>query len=343
MSGLLRTFRTLLVITVIGVAGWSFAMWRSLESNLVALEAALEEQVAIDGIVGDVLLALAHASDARATAARRAALRTETALPPSPRRDAFLERLGELVKDDSGADEVARNLAALNGEVRRRVHAIQFDVNQSVRRLHELVLANLVLAMILLVAVWRQVRTQEQLEIVEDRARRDTLTRGLNRRGIFEKAKEEWSRNKRYGQHMGLLVVDLDHFKSVNDRLGHGVGDQVLSQSVARMRAHLRPYDAVGRYGGDEFLVVLPDCGIEECREVARRLREAIRQPMSLGIHRHTQTVSIGGAVEAGDPSLRALLERADKALYAAKAEGRDCFVIADPPADPPLAPGLDA
>ncbi len=341
MSRLLRTFRTLLVIAVVGVAGWSFALWWSLESNLVALETALEEQVAIEGIVSDVLLALAHASGDRATAARRAALRTEASLRSSPGCERFLAGLRKLVKDEEAADEVARSLAALNGAVRREVHRIQSDVNQSVRRLHQLVLANLILAAILLVAVWRQVRTQEQLEIVEDRARRDTLTRGLNRRGIFEKAKEEWSRNRRYGQHMGLLVVDLDHFKSVNDRLGHGVGDQVLSESVARMRAHLRPYDAVGRYGGDEFLVVLPDCGIEECREVARRLKDAIRQPMSIGIHRHTQTVSVGGAVEAGDPSLRALLERADKALYAAKAEGRDCFVIADPPSDPPS--GLDA
>ncbi len=343
MSRLLRTFRTLLVITVVGVAGWSFALWWSLESNLMALETAFEEQVAIDGIVGDVLLALADDSDAGTTAVRRAALRTESALPASPRRDLFLGNLRKLIKDDAAAGEVARSLSELNGEARRQVHRIQIDVNQSVRRLHQLVLANLVLAAILLVSVWRQVRTQEQLEIVEDRARRDTLTRGLNRRGIFEKAKEEWSRNKRYGQHMGLLVVDLDHFKSVNDRLGHGVGDQVLAQSVARMRAHLRPYDAVGRYGGDEFLVVLPDCGIEECREVARRLREAIRQPMSIGIHRHTQTASVGGAVEAGDPSLRALLERADKALYVAKAEGRDGFVIADPPPEPPLAPGLNA
>lgn len=130
-----------------------------------------------------------------------------------------------------------------------------------------------------------------------------------------------------------LVLLDLDHFKQVNDRFGHGVGDQVLVRTVATWNTVLRQGDRLGRLGGEEFLVVLPGAGIGAGMQVARRLLEATRAMDLSDLGEGLQlTVSLGVAqIGSGDRTLEAVLERADAALYKAKDNGRDRIELAEP------------
>ena len=128
-------------------------------------------------------------------------------------------------------------------------------------------------------------------------------------------------------------MVDLDHFKAVNDKFGHGVGDTVLSEVARRLRAAARPVDSVARFGGEEFVVILPGCGADDARTVAERLRSRLADhPVVVGQSLQLDvTASIGIATaEPGEPP-SVLLTRADVALYDAKRGGRDRVVVADP------------
>ena len=112
-------------------------------------------------------------------------------------------------------------------------------------------------------------------EAMRFKATHDTLTGVWNRGAILETLEREVWRSRREGPSLGVLIADLDHFKSVNDTYGHLAGDAVLREVTKKMQADVRPYDAVGRYGGEEFLVLLPGCSGSETRDKAERLREA--------------------------------------------------------------------
>lgn len=168
---------------------------------------------------------------------------------------------------------------------------------------------------------------------LEDLAYRDELTELPNRRGASRQLEVLMSRAKRHGQQLAVMLVDADRFKAINDDHGHAVGDLVLRELAQRLRERVRREDVVGRWGGEEFLIALPETTRDGAVAVAEALRAAIAdRPMAVGPVAMPVTVSIGVAGWAGEP-LEQLVERSDRALYAAKAAGRDCVMV-EPMAD---------
>jgi len=167
---------------------------------------------------------------------------------------------------------------------------------------------------------------------VERQARTDELTGVASRRSILARLNAEFERLHRHpDRRCALLALDLDHFKLVNDRHGHAAGDAVLVHVVAVALKTVRAVDALGRTGGEEFLIVAPDTSLEEAGHLAERLRQQVAEsPASLGAASVAVTLSIGVSVIApGDASAETALARADRALYSAKALGRDRVCVA--------------
>ena len=157
----------------------------------------------------------------------------------------------------------------------------------------------------------------------------DPLTHIMNRRAILGRLTEEMARAPRQGLPLSIGVLDVDHFKSINDQFGHAGGDAVLQEVVGRGQNALRAYDAIGRIGGEEFLVVMPGVGPRDTEIVLERLRRAVGEtPMKAQGQEVTVTVSIGGAV-CQNESMDELLNLADDALYSAKDQGRNKVVMA--------------
>jgi two-component system cell cycle response regulator len=169
-------------------------------------------------------------------------------------------------------------------------------------------------------------------EAMRFKATHDMLTGVWNRGAILEAMDREMSRSKRERISLGVLIADLDHFKSVNDTYGHLTGDAVLREIARRIQTKVRTYDAVGRYGGEEFLVLLPSCAGPETREKAERLREGIaHEPVETASGPLKITMSVGCAATGDWPggTPNQILQMADSALYRAKAEGRNRAVMA--------------
>ena len=154
----------------------------------------------------------------------------------------------------------------------------------------------------------------------------DELTGAHNRRSILTQAEIELRRSLRFNRPLALLFLDIDHFKQVNDRFGHKTGDIVLSTFSNVCRGALRPSDMVGRFGGEEFLVVLPETGLNQAVTVAERLMEHVRRTVfSADLPARGITTSVGvTAIRGPDDTVEAALERIDRALYRAKELGRD-------------------
>ena len=162
--------------------------------------------------------------------------------------------------------------------------------------------------------------TERMRDDLEYLATHDLLTGTLNRRAIVETAERELARCRRHGHVMSLLMMDLDHFKQINDTYGHLVGDRVLREFAGKVSALLRLPDQFGRYGGEEFVLILPDTGREAAAIVAERICKAAREAEAPAC-----TVSIGLATATLiDTDIDSLLARADEALYRAKAGGRN-------------------
>ncbi len=158
-------------------------------------------------------------------------------------------------------------------------------------------------------------------------ATHDSLTGLLNRREILRRLEVEMERQKRTAEPFGVVLADADHFKKVNDTYGHNVGDEVLREIGHRFVESLRPYDVVGRYGGEEFLIVIPGCGGPEAVVTAERLRQNIAAPLTLtSAGSIPVTISAGLITSIGATGLDCsmLLRMVDEALYRAKAKGRD-------------------
>lgn len=172
-------------------------------------------------------------------------------------------------------------------------------------------------------------RSQRELERA---ARLDYLTDVYNRRAIEELGTRAIAGARRHGMSLSLLVVDLDHFKHINDELGHAAGDLALVRAVARIREALRAEDLLGRLGGEEFIVLMPNTDGSSAAAAAERIRESFSdRPLDLEGRPRTVTLSIGVAVLApADRHFSQLLQRADRAMYAAKNAGRD-LVMSDP------------
>jgi two-component system, cell cycle response regulator len=185
-----------------------------------------------------------------------------------------------------------------------------------------------------LLAAQRIVKLQDDLiaarEAMRHQATHDPLTGAWNHRAVLESLERELNRGQRDGQPVCALMVDLDHFKRVNDVLGHQAGDFVLQEVVRRMTADVRPYDVIGRYGGEEFVIVLPGMSADDAVSFAERLRQRIAaEPfvyrtaalditLSAGLA-HSDNLELGCATD--------LIHAADTALYKAKESGRNCVV----------------
>lgn len=183
-------------------------------------------------------------------------------------------------------------------------------------------------------AAGRARRMQEQLlsreHDLEDMAYHDELTGVANRRFAVRQLHALLSRARRHGQELSVVLLDADRFKSLNDRHGHGAGDEVLRGLAERLRGRVREEDVVARFGGEEFLVILPDTGPEGAATAAEDLRAAVAaEPFAVGRFALPLTVSAGWATWRGEDVER-LVARADRGLYAAKEAGRDCVKPGD-------------
>lgn len=163
------------------------------------------------------------------------------------------------------------------------------------------------------------------------RATRDALTLALNRGAVFDRLRDELSRFERgVMSAFSVALLDVDHFKRINDEHGHPAGDEVLREVARRLGAVVRPYDAVGRYGGEEFLVLLPHCSERGAFAAGERIRGAIAADrMTTPSAVIDVRVSVGVAAAEPGESLQGLVARADAGLYSAKRGGRNRVVVA--------------
>jgi diguanylate cyclase (GGDEF)-like protein len=219
----------------------------------------------------------------------------------------------DVAVDMPGGDELsalAGSLNAMNRRIRDLVVNLEDKVHQRTRQLaetnRELDEKNRVLAVLSLT---------------------DRLTGLCNRRKLDQSLTAEWRRAERYGTPYTVIMIDLDNFKDVNDSFGHGMGDRVLVRISDILLAYVRDTDIVGRWGGEEFLVICPETGVEEARQLAETLRREIGETDFPGVGR--VTASLGLADYEADAGPLVLVTRADEALYRAKESGRNQVVIA--------------
>lgn len=179
-------------------------------------------------------------------------------------------------------------------------------------------------------AVW--MKLSELARKVESVSSHDQITNLYSHGLILEAAQHELDRAAREATPLSILLIDIDHLREINDQYGHQMGDKVLKEAAERTRIALRSYDLTGRYGGEEFLTVLPRCGRANAIEVGERVRRAVAaEPFAIDSIKLRVTVSIGVATTMGDERVpsRRIIRAADHALYKAKREGRDRVEIA--------------
>ena len=254
------------------------------------------------------------------------------AAPPGPGR--AMLRLLALVVAASCAAFVARSTVILHSPELLTPSLVSSGV-QSVTLLTG------VAAIVLGTLAFSGIRRNRYDEHMTRLATRDALTGIFNRGTLMDLGHKSVSAAVRARQPVSVLMLDLDHFKRVNDRFGHACGDRMLEQVTGIVAEKLREEDVLGRYGGEEFCVVLPNTDTEGARITSERIRTAIEaHEFELGTARTRITVSIGVATLAptGSATLESLVMRADAALYQAKRRGRNRVVIAAPEASP--APG---
>jgi len=175
------------------------------------------------------------------------------------------------------------------------------------------------------------IENAHMFEKVEQMAIADTLTGLYNRRHFYDLGDREIERNKRYHSPLSILLIDLDHFKKINDLYGHDTGDHVLQEVTRSFANALRKMDIPGRLGGEEFVILLPETQVDQAVYVAERLRQVVENTrIKAGSELVSITASIGVATMNPDiPNLQALINSADKAMYLAKDGGRNRVVAA--------------
>jgi diguanylate cyclase (GGDEF)-like protein len=162
----------------------------------------------------------------------------------------------------------------------------------------------------------------QRFEALEQLAATDPLTGLSNRRGCEKSIAGEISRAERERKPLSCIMLDIDRFKQVNDTMGHQGGDQVLREISALLRQSVRAYDIVSRWGGEEFLVILPGADLEAARQLAERIRLGVQKLPTSSV-----TISAGAAEFDADYDFEATLRTADRRMYEAKAAGRNCVV----------------
>jgi diguanylate cyclase (GGDEF)-like protein len=176
------------------------------------------------------------------------------------------------------------------------------------------------------------------LAIVRNESERDPLTEALNRRGIEHRLTTEIKRIERHRDHLTVALIDVDHLKTINDTSGHAAGDAVLRHIAATISIHLRAYASLGRVGGDEFLLILPQTSSSEAAPLIERITQATKSPYRPGRNQPV-TLSIGLTEAVPSESTATILARADKALYAAKDAGRNCARLLLPDSQEEIVP----
>lgn len=164
-------------------------------------------------------------------------------------------------------------------------------------------------------------------KIAEHNSLTDTLTKVYNRRGLEMLLEKEAVRAERYNRDLSMILFDLDDFKLINDTYGHAKGDDVLKKVADLVQSHLRKGDELGRWGGEEFIVICSECDAEQAYLVAERLRETLANASWDALQ---VTASFGIARRQAGEDLATLYERADEALYVAKRAGKNCVKVAD-------------
>lgn len=183
--------------------------------------------------------------------------------------------------------------------------------------------------------ITKRKRAEAERDILVERlqylSRTDDLTGLLNRRALLEKLEEEVKRARRYNYNLSLIICDIDYFKEINDAYGHDIGDIALKNIASLLKKSLRDIDIIGRYGGDEFFLILPETSIEGAKEIAERIRLVIRN-FNLNLDEHiniNMTVSLGLAeFDPDKEDIDGFIKRADNALYLAKDKGRNRVYI---------------
>ena len=178
----------------------------------------------------------------------------------------------------------------------------------------------------------REIEVKSILIQAHELANVDAMTFIPNRRKIIVELQEEVIRSDRYGTPLSISILDIDHFKKVNDTYGHTTGDETLRRVAARLRELIRHPDVIGRYGGEEFLIVLPNSEARAAAEQASRLCKDIRNTkIEANNNVLSVTVSVGIAqFRVGKENWEGFLNRADEALYQAKNNGRDRWAVAE-------------
>lgn len=186
-------------------------------------------------------------------------------------------------------------------------------------------IAAVMIALILMVVRIDFRKRQQYADLLYRYAHVDPLTGVSNRRDFYEQARRELNRSNRLSHPLTILMLDIDRFKSINDKFGHSVGDEVLVQTAKCLSGKLRDIDTLARVGGEEFVILLPETALDRGLDVAERLRIAVEEgPFGSGETRTHVTLSIGVAERKSDEELESLLNRADAALYRAKTSGRN-------------------
>jgi diguanylate cyclase (GGDEF)-like protein len=169
----------------------------------------------------------------------------------------------------------------------------------------------------------------ERIAQFEKMAYLDTLTGVANRRFTEMTLQSRLDERHRYGWSFGVLFIDVDHFKNVNDQHGHAVGDLVLAMVAKTLSNSVRSFDFVGRWGGEEFLAILANVDAEQLHAFADRIRALVEQShLAVGPGDVRVTVSIGATSTRSDDSLATLVKRADEHMYASKKAGRNCVTM---------------
>jgi diguanylate cyclase (GGDEF)-like protein len=285
-------------------------------SQLIIVEGRLLERV--DGPDDDTLIVQAGYLVLRAHLQKGA-------IPTEVSRGSLLEITG-ILQSEGRADQNSFRIAMPSPASVRVIEAASWWTAQNLAS--TLTVAVIV---ILIVLLWVSVKGYR---VRSYQARHDPLTGLPNRRSTLEYLERQMARAMREGSSMGVILADVDHFKIVNDSYGHQVGDVVLKKTAELFSVALRPYDTVGRYGGEEFLIVVPNCDRGMAHEVSERIRVRIMQERftaKLQAKNFHVTCSFGVAIANGAPwNSESILASADQALYAAKNSGRNKVSIAD-------------
>ena len=242
-------------------------------------------------------------------------------------RGVLLRLVDAIHRADTAADTSAATLNATRVEVSNisHVHGVRDAQGALIEEIDRVIAANASLRGELASTQQTLREQREQIESLRTAVRIDPLTRIHNRAAFDERLAEAWNRWERYQEMFCLVMIDADRFKAINDEHGHPAGDRVLRGLAQALKETIRGSDFVGRYGGEEFAVILPRCDLAEGRETAEKLRRAVSEThFSLDRSRIRITISLGVAVSRGAASARELLEASDRALYRAKEEGRD-------------------